>query len=53
MAAFIHPFNEQRFPALDPRLGGARPRQIDLDARTEIVRVALAPPTDRGEPFTS
>ena len=51
VAALIHAFNEQGFPALDPRWGGGRPRQIDLDARTEIVKVALARPTDRGEPF--
>ena len=52
VAALIHAFNEQGFPALDPRWGGGRPRRIDLDARTEIVKVALARPTDRGEPFT-
>ena len=49
VAALIHAFNEQGFPALDPRWGGGRPRRIDLDARTEIVKVALARPTDRGE----
>jgi transposase len=52
VAALIHAFNEQGFPALDPRWDGGRPRRIDLDARTEIVKVALARPTDRGEPFT-
>lgn len=52
VAALIHAFNEQGFPALDPRWGGGRPRRIDLDARIEIVKVALARPTDRGEPFT-
>jgi transposase len=52
VAALIHAFNEQGFPALDPRWGGGRPRRIDLDERTEIVKVALARPADRGEPFT-
>jgi transposase len=53
VAALIHDFNERGFPALDPRWGGGRPRRIDLDERTEIVKAALARPTDRGEPFTS
>jgi transposase len=35
VAALIHAFNEQGFPALDPHWGGGRPRRIDLDARTE------------------
>ncbi len=52
VAALIHAFNEQGFPALDPQWGGGRPRRIDPDERTEIVKVALARPTDRGEPFT-
>lgn len=42
VAALIHAFNEQGFAALDPRWGGGRPRRIDLDERTEIVKVALA-----------
>jgi transposase len=53
VAQLIHTFNEQGFPALDPCWGGGRPRRIDLAARTEIVKVALARPTDRAEPFTS
>ena len=36
-----------------PSLGGGRPRRIDLDERTEIVKAALARPTDRGEPFSA
>ncbi len=52
VAALIHAFNERGFPALDPRWGGGRPRRIDLDERIEIVKAALARPTDRGEPFT-
>jgi transposase len=52
VAALVHAFNEQGFPALDPHWGGGRPRRIDLDERTEIVKVALARPADRGEPFT-
>ena len=53
VAGRIHAFNERGLPALDPRWGGGRPGRIDLDERTEIVKVALARPTDRGEPFTS
>jgi transposase len=41
VAALIHAFNEQGSPGLDPRWGGGRPRRIDLDARTEIAKVAL------------
>jgi transposase len=54
VAALIHAFNEQGFPALDPQRAvcGGRPCRIDPDQRTEIVKVALARPTDRGEPFT-
>ena len=53
IAELIHDFNERGFAALDPRWGGGRPRRIDLVTRTEIVKAALARPTDRGEPFTS
>jgi transposase len=53
VAALIHDFNARGFPALDPRWGGGRPRRIDPGQRTEIVKAALARPTDRGEPFTS
>ena len=52
MPALIHAFNEQGFPALNPHWGEGRPRRIDLDQRAEIVKVALARPADRGEPFT-
>ena len=41
VAALVHAFNEQGFAALDPRWGGGRPRRIDLDARSEIVKVAV------------
>ena len=53
VAGLIHDFNERGFACLDPRWGGGRPRRIDPDQRTEIVKAALARPTDRGEPFTS
>lgn len=53
VAALIHDFNERGFPALDPHWGGGRPRRIDRVQRTEIVKAALARPSDRGEPFTS
>ena len=53
VAALIHDFNERGFVCLDPRWGGGRPRRIALHERTEIVKAALARPTDRGEPFTS
>ena len=53
VAELIHAFNAEGFAALDPRKGEGRPRRIDLDTRSEIVKVALARPVDRGEPFTS
>lgn len=53
VAALIHDFNARGFACLDPRWGGGRPRRIDQAQRTEIVKAALARPSDRGEPFTS
>jgi transposase len=53
IAELIHAFNERGFAALDPRVGGGRPRRIDEAQRAAIVKVALARPADRGEPFTS
>lgn len=53
VAALIHAFNAEGFPALGPHWGEGRPRRIDADQRAEIVKVALARPTDRGEPFSS
>lgn len=53
IAELIHAFNERGFVALDPRTGGGRPRRIDAEQRAAIVKVALARPTDLGEPFTS
>lgn len=53
IAELIHDFNARGFACLGPRWGGGRPRRIGLDERTEIVKAALARPTDRGEPFTS
>jgi transposase len=49
----IHAFNERGFAALDPRKGGGRPVRIDQEQRALIVKVALARPTEVGEPFTS
>jgi transposase len=53
VAALIHAFNAEGFAALDPHWGGGRPRRIESDERIAIVKVALARPADRGEPFTS
>lgn len=53
VAALIHAFNAEGFPALDPHWGEGRPRRIGSDQRAEIVKVALARPADRGEPFSS
>ena len=53
VAELIHAFNAEGFAALDPRRGGGRPRRIDADQRAGIVKVALARPVERGEPFTS
>lgn len=53
VAELIHAFNAEGFAALDPRRGGGRPRRIDPDQRAGIVKVALARPADRGEPFSS
>ena len=52
IAELIHAFNERGFAALDPRVGGGRPRRIDEAQRAAIVKVALARPRDLGEPFT-
>jgi transposase len=53
VAELIRAFNAEGFAALDPRRGEGRPRRIDPDQRAEIVKVALARPVDRGEPFTN
>ena len=53
VAELIHAFNAEGFACLGPRRGGGRPRRIDPDQRAGIVKVALARPVDRGEPFTS
>jgi len=53
VAELIHAFNERGFAALDPRKGGGRPIRIDEAQRAAIVKVALARPTERGEPFSS
>jgi transposase len=53
VAELIHAFNAEGFACLDPRRGGGRPRRIDPDQRAEIVKVALARPTEVDAPFTS
>jgi transposase len=53
VAELIHAFNERGFAALDPRKSGGRPIRIDQAQRAAIVKVALARPTEVGEPFTS
>src|ERR1019366_4263375 len=53
VAALIHAFNAEGFAALDPHWGGGRPRRIESDERIAIVKVALARPSGRTEPFTS
>jgi len=53
VAELIHAFNAEEFAALHPRPGGGRPCRIDPTQRAGIVKVALARPIDRGEPFTS
>jgi transposase len=53
VAALIHAFNAEGFAALDPHWGGGRPRRIESDERIAIVKVALARPSERSEPFTS
>jgi transposase len=53
VAELIHAFNAEGFAALDPRRGEGRPRRIDPAQRAGIVKVALARPIDRGEPFTA
>jgi len=53
IAELIHDFNERGFAALDPRKGGGRPIRIDQAQRAAVVKVALARPTEVGDPFTS
>src|SRR5213593_3272501 len=49
----IRNFNRDGFDALYPRYRGGRPRTFTLPQRQEIKRVALAIPTDLGQPFAT
>jgi transposase len=49
----IHNFNRDGFEALYPRYRGGRPRSFTLPQRHEIKRIALAIPTDLGQPFAT
>ena len=49
----IHNFNRDGFEALYPRYRGGRPRRFSLPQRQAIKRVALAIPTDLGQPFAT
>ena len=48
----IRDFNEQGMGSLRPRPGDGRPRRVDDAARERIRAVALARPSDLGEPGT-
>jgi transposase len=49
----IHNFNRDGFDSLYPRYRGGRPRVFTLPQRQAIKRVALAVPTDLGQPFAT
>jgi len=49
----IHNFNRDGFDALFPRYRGGRPRTFTLPQRQAIKRIALAVPTDLGQPFAT
>ena len=49
----IHNFNRDGFGALFPRYRGGRPRTFTLPQRQAIKRIALAVPTDLGQPFAT
>jgi transposase len=49
----IHNFNRDGFDALYPRYRGGRPRQFTLPERRQITQIALALPTDLGQPFAT
>jgi transposase len=49
----IHNFNRDGFEALYPRYRGGRPRTFTLPQRQAIKRIALAIPTDLGQPFAT
>ena len=49
----IHNFNGDGFDSLYPRYRGGRPRTFTLPERQQIKRIALAVPTDLGQPFAT
>src|SRR5436309_2619729 len=49
----IHNFNRDGFEALYPRYRGGRPRTFSLPQRQANKRIALAIPTDLGQPFAT
>jgi transposase len=49
----IHNFNRDGFDSLYPRYAGGRPRTFTLPERRKITRIALAVPTDLGQPFAT
>src|SRR3954453_16578480 len=49
----IHNFNRDGFDALYPRYKGGRPQSFTLPQRQAIKRVALAIPSDLGQPFAT
>jgi transposase len=49
----IHNFNRDGFASLYPRYRGGRPRTFTRPQRQQIKRIALAIPTDLGQPFAS
>jgi transposase len=49
----VHNFNRDGFDALYPRHRGGRPRSFTLPERQQIKRIALAVPTDLGQPFAT
>ena len=49
----IHNFNRDGFDALYPHYRGGRPRTFTLPQRQAIKRIALAIPTDLGQPFAT
>lgn len=49
----IHNFNRDGFEALYPRYRGGRPRTFTLPQRQQIKRIALAVPSDLGQPFAT
>ena len=49
----IHGFNRDGFDSLYPRYRSGRPRQFTLPERRQIKQIALALPTDLGQPFAT